>query len=106
MTNANEPAQQSGGLPAAESRYAITPEEAESRSQKYRGRDVDPFPEIPPALLSSEHIKAYRGRAGAHQAGRDSQTRPCAEEREHLFHDLSDLHERHRGPRRARALFR
>ncbi len=42
---------------AAESDYARRPEEAERRSKKYR--DVDPFPDIPRALLSSEHIKAY-----------------------------------------------
>ncbi len=45
----------------AETIYADTEKEAEKRSAKYRGADIDrdPFPEIPAALLSSEHIKAY-----------------------------------------------
>ena len=37
-----------------------------------------------------------RGRAGAHQAGRNPQERPRAEERQRLLHDLPDLHERDR----------
>jgi hypothetical protein len=74
MTSANERAQQSGGLSAAES-YAMTSEEAESRSEKYRGADVDPFPEIPPALLSSEHIKAYVRETGMIYPFRDDRER-------------------------------
>jgi deoxycytidine triphosphate deaminase len=57
MTNTNASEQSSDELPAAETRYATSQEEAERRSQKYR--DLDPFPDIPRALLSSEHIKAY-----------------------------------------------
>ena len=37
-----------------------------------------------------------RGRAGAHQARRNPEERPRAEERQRVLHDLPDLHERHR----------
>jgi deoxycytidine triphosphate deaminase len=58
---------------AAETRYAESPEEAEGRSKRYR--DLDPFPEIPPALLSSEHIKAYVRETGMIFPFRDDQGR-------------------------------
>jgi deoxycytidine triphosphate deaminase len=50
----------------AETHYAGSPEEAELRSSWYRGKDhdADPFPNIPPALLSSEHIKDYVRQTG------------------------------------------
>ena len=62
MANAS-PSEQ---LSAAESQYAECSDEAERRSKKYRGADIDcdPFPDIPPALLSSEHIKAYVRQTG------------------------------------------
>lgn len=46
---------------AAETEFAVLEREAERRSRRYTalGIDIDPFPGIPPALLSSEHIKAY-----------------------------------------------
>jgi hypothetical protein len=46
---------------AAETCYASSSEEADRRSKKYRGRDIDldPFPDTPRALLSSEHIREY-----------------------------------------------
>ena len=52
--------------PPAEPAYADSIQEAERRSARYRGRDIDldPFPDIPPALLSSEHIKAYVRQTG------------------------------------------
>lgn len=55
-----------GGLEIAETEYAGTENEAERRSAKYRaaGVDLDPFPRIPPALLSSEHIKKYVRQTG------------------------------------------
>ena len=45
------------GPSAAESDYATCLKEANRRSERYR--NADPFPHIPRALLSSEHIKAY-----------------------------------------------
>src|SRR6266404_1726221 len=57
MATASDLERQPSGLSPAQTDYANSPEEAELRSQKYR--DVDPFPDIPRALLSSEHIKAY-----------------------------------------------
>src|SRR5262249_44729546 len=46
--------------------FADSPREADRRSARYRGKDkdLDPFPRIPPALLSSEHIKAYVRQTG------------------------------------------
>jgi deoxycytidine triphosphate deaminase len=69
MANASE----SGQLPAAESQYAECSNEAERRSRKYRGAEIDcdPFPDIPPALLSSEHIKAYVRQTGMIHPFRD-----------------------------------
>jgi deoxycytidine triphosphate deaminase len=51
---------------AAETNYAKTETEAEVRSARYRDKDVDidPFPDIPRSLLSSEHIKAYVRQTG------------------------------------------
>jgi deoxycytidine triphosphate deaminase len=57
MTTADKPDQHEAGFPLAESEYARSLPEAKARSEKYRDRD--PFPNIPRALLSSEHIKAY-----------------------------------------------
>jgi deoxycytidine triphosphate deaminase len=59
MTDA--PETEPGEFPDAETAYAHSAEEADRRSRKYRRKnvDLDPFPDIPPALLSSEHIKAY-----------------------------------------------
>lgn len=64
-------------LPPAETVYAATKDEAETRSKKYRRPDVDldPFPDIPPALLSSEHIKAYVRETGMIYPFRDDSTR-------------------------------
>jgi len=61
MANAEAPEQAPGELRPAEIHYAESAEEAERRSRKYRAQniDLDPFPDIRPALLSSEHIKAY-----------------------------------------------
>ncbi|MGY3577820.1 deoxycytidine triphosphate deaminase [Bradyrhizobium sp. USDA 4504] len=50
----------------AEVEFADTEDVAETRSARYRGKDVDidPFPSIPRALLSSEHVKAYVRQTG------------------------------------------
>jgi deoxycytidine triphosphate deaminase len=50
----------------AETNYAETDTEAEVRSARYRGKkvDIDPFPDIPRSLLSSEHIRAYVRQTG------------------------------------------
>jgi hypothetical protein len=58
---ANAPERKADELPLAETRYADSAVEAERRSKKYRGqdKDLDPFPDIPPALLSSEHLRSY-----------------------------------------------
>ena len=74
MTNGNSPAQQQDGqLPAAETNYSKTSDEAEGRSKKYRDRD--PFPDIRPALLSSEHIKTYVRETGMIHPFRDDDGR-------------------------------
>src|SRR5580704_15990350 len=57
MATAGDPEPQAGEPSPPETDYANCPKEAERRSKKYR--DVDPFPKIPRALLSSEHIKGY-----------------------------------------------
>ena len=57
MTIEGEPGHQAGGSSPAETQYASSYEEADRRSRKYR--NTDPFPLIPRALLSSEHIQAY-----------------------------------------------
>jgi deoxycytidine triphosphate deaminase len=57
MVTASDPGQGPGGFSPAETKYADSYEEADRRSKKYR--IVDPFPLIPRALLSSEHIQAY-----------------------------------------------
>jgi deoxycytidine triphosphate deaminase len=71
MTIANGPEQPPSDslteeLSVAETTYAGSAPEAETRSARYRGKkiDRDPFPDIPPALLSSEHIKAYVRQTG------------------------------------------
>src|ERR1041385_2141118 len=48
-------------LRQAETKYALTDDEAKKRSERHLadGVDVDPFPTIPKSLLSSEHIKLY-----------------------------------------------
>ena len=43
-------------------KYASTKEEADDKYKDYK--KVDPFPNIPPALLSSGHIQAYIARTG------------------------------------------
>ncbi|VIO69087.1 Deoxycytidine triphosphate deaminase [Bradyrhizobium ivorense] len=50
----------------AEVEFADTEPVAEIRAARYRKKDVDidPFPDIPPALLSSEHVKAYVRQTG------------------------------------------
>ncbi|WP_143271766.1 dCTP deaminase domain-containing protein [Bradyrhizobium mercantei] len=50
----------------AEVEFAGTEDVAETRSARYRAKDVDidPFPSIPRALLSSEHVKAYVRQTG------------------------------------------
>lgn len=50
----------------AEVDFADTEDVAETRSARYRGKevDIDPFPSIPRALLSSEHVKAYVRQTG------------------------------------------
>ncbi|MGY3506753.1 dCTP deaminase domain-containing protein [Bradyrhizobium sp. USDA 4471] len=50
----------------AEVEFADSEDVAETRSARYRGpgKDIDPFPDIPRALLSSEHVKAYVRQAG------------------------------------------
>ncbi|MCK1619143.1 hypothetical protein IVA96_21640 [Bradyrhizobium sp. 159] len=62
------PNAEGNGLPTfpAETEYALTDDVAEIRSARYQGDklDIDPFPDIPPALLSSEHIKAYVRQTG------------------------------------------
>lgn len=57
MATAGEPEPRTDEPSPAKTDYAKCPKEAERRSQKYR--EVDPFPDIHRALLSSEHIKAY-----------------------------------------------
>jgi len=57
MPIAEDPEQNAAGFPIAQSKYADSLDEARARSEIYR--KVDPFPNIPRALLSSEHIKAY-----------------------------------------------
>ena len=57
MAVAGEPGPIAGGSSPAETQYASSYEEADRRSKKYR--NADPFPLIPRALLSSEHIQAY-----------------------------------------------
>jgi deoxycytidine triphosphate deaminase len=57
MMIADEPGQHSAGFSPAEAEYAGSLPEARARSRKYR--DIDPFPNIPRALLSSEHVRAY-----------------------------------------------
>jgi hypothetical protein len=57
MAIPDEPKEEPIGSSIAERDYATTLKEAERRSEKYRNKD--PFPNIPPALLSSEHVKAY-----------------------------------------------
>jgi deoxycytidine triphosphate deaminase len=57
MATAGDPEPQPDERSPAEAKYANCPDEAERRSGKYRA--ADPFPDIPRALLSSEHIKAY-----------------------------------------------
>ncbi len=42
--------------------FAISEEDALRRYEKYK--NVDPFPDIPPALLNSAHIKAYIAKTG------------------------------------------
>jgi deoxycytidine triphosphate deaminase len=50
----------------AEVEFADSEDVAETRSARYRGegKDIDPFPGIPRALLSSEHVKAYVRQTG------------------------------------------
>lgn len=50
----------------AETEFAGSEAVAETRSARYRGKDIDidPFPGIPRALLSSEHVKAYVRQTG------------------------------------------
>lgn len=57
MTIEGGPGHQADGSSPAETEYASSYEEADRRSKKYR--NIDPFPLIPRALLSSEHIQAY-----------------------------------------------
>jgi deoxycytidine triphosphate deaminase len=57
MPIADDPERDDAGFSIAQSKYADSLDEARTRSQKYR--KLDPFPHIPRALLSSEHIKAY-----------------------------------------------
>jgi deoxycytidine triphosphate deaminase len=57
-----------------ETNYAETPEEADRRAEI--SRNIDPFPVIPAALLSSEHIKAY--------AKQTSMIHPFCERRDRL----------------------
>ena len=75
MTDAQET--QAAELPAAETSFADTADEADRRSRKYRTENVDqdPFPDIPPALLSSEHIKAYVRETGMIFAFKDDPSR-------------------------------
>jgi deoxycytidine triphosphate deaminase len=62
MATVDDAGPQAGDIWPPETEYADSPEEAELRSVRYR--DVDPFPDIPRALLSSEHIKAYVRQTG------------------------------------------
>src|SRR4051794_14409650 len=67
MTTPNGSEQQPGEFLPTEIDYAASSEEAEMRSRRYRRSDVDLDPflrDIPPALLSSEHIKAYVRQTG------------------------------------------